>query len=107
MLEKGQTLRDDLVEQRLGEMMGFVEEDSLDRGDADHRQSRRAGGGDAGWRVLQGDHARSGLDAEPATGLQVGIGRRLRGGDFVGAEDDVEVVLEPDQLQRAGNEGER
>ena len=47
------------------------------------------------------------LDAEPPAGLQVGIGRRLRRRHFVGAEDDVEVVLEADDLERAAHEGER
>ena len=47
------------------------------------------------------------LDPEPAAGLQVGVGGRLRRRDFVGAEDDVEAILEADDLQRAPDEGER
>ena len=48
-----------------------------------------------------------GLDPEPAAGLQVGIGGGLRRRHFVGAEDDVEAVVEADDLQRAAHEDER
>ena len=60
------------------------------------------GGGDAGRRVLERDDRGPGLDAEPPAGLQVGVGRRLRRRHFVGAEDDVEVVLEADDLAASG-----
>ena len=47
------------------------------------------------------------LDPEAPTGLQVGVGRRLRRRHFVGAEHDVEAVVEADDLQRALDEDER
>ena len=52
--------------------------DALERGHADHGQAGGAGGGDPGWRVLEGDDRRARLDAQAAAGLQIRIGCRLR-----------------------------
>jgi hypothetical protein len=45
---KNKVAGDDVVEQRLGDVMGLLEGDPLDRGNPDHGQAGGAGGGDTG-----------------------------------------------------------
>ena len=65
---------DDLVLQGRGDVVGFLERDALQGGDADHGQAGGAGRGDPGRRVLEGDDRR-GRARRRAAGRPRGRGR--------------------------------
>ena len=73
---------------------------AFERGHPDHGEAGRDTGRNPGRRVLEHDHVRARVHAQLAARLEVGIGRRLRRGDLVAADDDVEAPAHVDELER-------